>query len=71
MIKFMGNGKQIENVVRCLNSGFVNSIFHPKSGACCFVNRDEPKLASVVRFMNDHGYRDIYVLNVVEWWYFE
>lgn len=66
MIRFMGNGRRIEKVTRCLSSGFVSHVLHVKSGTVQFVDRHD-SMGSVSRFMNDHGYGDVYVLNVAEW----
>ena len=66
MIKFMGNGKRIENIVRCLTSGFVVSIYHPRTQLCCVLSYHETELISVVRFMTSCGYSDVFVLAVAE-----
>lgn len=67
MIKFMGNGKRIENVIRSLCSGYVSSIYHCKSGISCCISRHTTELVSAVCFMNSCGYRDVFVLYVAEY----
>lgn len=67
MIRFMGNGKRIENVVRTLSSGFVSNITHVKSGLCCCIACHDNELVSVVRFMQQQGYGDVFVLSVSDW----
>lgn len=66
MTKFMGNGKRIENVV-ALSSGFVSNIIHVKSGVCCCITCHDTELVSVVRFMQQQGYGDVFVLSVTDW----
>lgn len=67
MIRFMGNGRRIENVVRSLSSGFVVSICHVKSRLCCCITCHDTELVSVVRFMTQQGYSDVFVLSVSDW----
>lgn len=67
MIRFMGNGKRIENVTRSLSSGFVTSVCHVKSGLCCCITHHDTELVSVVRFMQQQGYSDVFVLCVADW----
>lgn len=67
MIRFMGNGKRIEHVVRALSSGFVANIVHVQSGLCCCITRHDTELVSVIRFMQQQGYGDVFVLSVADW----
>lgn len=66
MIKFMGNGKRIEKVVRCLTSGLVVGVHHCKTGQFYTVTDHDTELASVVRFMTAQGYNDVYLLTIAE-----
>ena len=66
MIKFMGNGKRIEKVVRCLTSGFVVGVHHCKTGQSYTVTDHNTELVSVVRFMTAQGYNDVYLLTIAE-----
>lgn len=64
MVRFMGNGKRIENVIRCLISSCVVSVYHHRSGLCCVMRSDNKGLYKAIEFMTAQGYGDVFILVV-------
>ena len=60
MIRFMGNGQRIKNVVRTVCSDCTMRIYHIPSQDSSVCDG----LYSVVHFMTEHGYKDVFLLEL-------
>lgn len=60
MIRFMGNGLRIKNVLKCVASDCSYYIYHLKSRQCC----TDLSYGVILDFMLNHGFRDVFYLEI-------
>jgi hypothetical protein len=60
MIRFMGNGKRIENVMRTVCSDCITQLYHVPSQDSSICDG----LAAAVHFMTEHGFKDVFLLEL-------